>query len=125
MADMLTRIRNALMAQKPEVQIPFARLKEEVAKILQEEGYLRNYRVAGEGKERILVIGLKYYKGKPVIEEIQRISRPGLRVYSKSDQIPHVRSGLGICILSTSQGILTDQRARELHVGGEILCKVF
>ena len=124
-ADMLTRIRNALMAHKSEVQIPFSRLKEDVVKILQEEGYIRTYHAMGEGKDRMLVIALKYYKSKPVIEDIQRISRPGLRAYSRSDQIPLVRSGLGICILATSKGVMTDQQARALNVGGEILCTVF
>ena len=122
---MLTRIRNSLMVRKPWVEMPFSGLKESVAKILQDEGYIKSYEVMRDERFPVLKIGLKYYKDKPVIAEIKRISRPGLRSYCKFDEIPQIRSGLGICILSTSGGVITGQEARKLKVGGELLCTVF
>lgn len=125
LADMLTRIRNALMANAKQVSIPHSKLKESIAQILAEEGYVMAYEVTGEGVHKSIDITLKYYRGVPVIEEIEKISRPGLRRYLKVDEIPYIRAGLGICILSTSQGVLADRKARELNVGGEIICTVF
>ena len=125
LADMLTRIRNGLMSNAVQVDIPYSHLKEDIAKILVEEGYVDSYQVVGEGTKKKVEVALKYYRERPVIEEIKKISRPGLRRYFGVDDIPYVRSGLGICILSTSKGVITDRRARELKVGGELICTVF
>ena len=125
LADMLTRIRNALMVGAKDVSIPHSKLKENIAKILLEEGYILSYESTGEGAKKGIDIKLKYYKGAPVIEEIKRVSRPSLRRYLKAEEIPYVNAGLGICILSTPQGVVVDKKARELNVGGEILCTVF
>ena len=124
-ADMLTRIRNAQMAGKAEVSMPASKLKSALSNVLETEGYVAGSRVeAVEGKPT-LVIGLKYYQGKPVIVEIDRVSRPGLRAYSGKDELPKVRAGLGVAIVSTSKGVMTDRAARAAGVGGEILCTVF
>lgn len=124
-SDMLTRIRNAQMAEKTVVAMPSSKLKVAIADLLKEEGYVDGYKViAGDGGKATLEIGLKYYSGSPVIEKIQRISRPGLRVYKGSDEIPKVMNGLGIAIVSTSKGLMTDRKARANGIGGEVLCVV-
>ncbi len=124
LADMLTRIRNAQMAEKSSVSMPAAKLKVAVAKVLTEEGYVAGYEVQGEAKP-VLSIELKYFEGKPVIEELKRTSRPGLRQYKSVGQIPKVKGGLGVSIVSTNKGVMTDRAARAAGVGGEVLCSVF
>ncbi|MGA8863692.1 MAG: 30S ribosomal protein S8 [Gallionella sp.] len=124
-SDMLTRIRNAQMAEKTSVAMPASKLKVAIAEVLKSEGYVDGFNViSGEGGKSTLEIGLKYYSGRPVIEKIQRISRPGLRVYKGSDDIPQVMNGLGIAIVSTSKGLMTDRKARANGIGGEVLCVV-
>jgi small subunit ribosomal protein S8 len=124
-ADMLTRIRNGQMAGKPGVEMPASKLKSAVAVVLEQEGYISGFRVdANEGKSN-LHIDLKYFDGKPVILEIDRVSRPGLRSYAGKNELPSVRSGLGVAIVSTSKGVMTDRAARAAGVGGEVLCTVF
>ena len=123
-ADMLTRIRNAHHRSHPEVTMPASKLKASVAKVLQEEGYIGGYSVSDEVKAN-LTVELKYFEGKPVIEEITRISKPSLRLYVSSNDLPKVRSGLGVAIVSTSQGVMTDRAARAAGIGGEVLCTVF
>ena len=123
-ADMLTCIRNAHHRSKPEVTMPSSKLKASVAKVLQEEGYINGFNVSDDVKPR-LTVDLKYFDGKPVIEEIKRMSKPSLRQYSGSNDLPQVRSGLGIAIISTSKGVMTDRAARAAGIGGEILCTVF
>jgi small subunit ribosomal protein S8 len=123
-ADMLTCIRNAHHRSKPEVVMPSSKLKASVAKVLQDEGYIEGFSVSEEVKPK-LTLNLKYFEGKPVIEEIIRISKPSLRQYSGSNDLPKVRSGLGIAIVSTSKGVMTDRAARAAGIGGEILCTVF
>ncbi|MEO0116631.1 MAG: 30S ribosomal protein S8 [candidate division WOR-3 bacterium] len=125
-ADMLTRIRNALMRGKPEVKFPYSKIKLEIARILLEEGYINNFQVSGEGVKKEIVILLKYtLDGKPVISELKRVSRPSRRVYAGYREIPKVAGGLGIAILSTPKGILSDREARRQKVGGEILATVW
>ena len=125
LSDMLTRLRNAQMAGKTGVEMPGSKLKTAVAAVLKDEGYIADFNAAdSEGKPR-LAIELKYYEGKPVIAEIDRISRPGLRNYSSKDELPSVRNGLGVAIVSTSMGVMTDRAARAAGVGGEVLCTVF
>lgn len=123
-ADMLTRIRNAQMAEKVTVVMPSSKLKVAIAKVLQDEGYVEGFKVASNDGKPMLEIGLKYYAGRPVIEKIQRISRPGLRIYKGCEDIPNVMNGLGIAIVSTSKGLMTDRKARANGVGGEVLCIV-
>jgi small subunit ribosomal protein S8 len=123
-ADMLTRIRNAHHRSHPEVSMPASKLKASVAKVLQEEGYIGGYSVSDEVKAN-LTVELKYFEGKPVIEEITRISKPSLRLYVSSNDLPKVRSGLGVAIVSTSHGVMTDRAARAAGIGGEVLCTVF
>ena len=123
-ADMLTCIRNAHHRSKPEVTMPSSKLKASVAKVLQDEGYINGFNISDDVKPT-LTVELKYFEGKPVIEEIQRMSKPSLRQYSGSNDLPQVRSGLGIAIISTSKGVMTDRAARAAGVGGEILCTVF
>jgi len=125
LADMLTRIRNAQMAGKTEVQMPSSKLKKAVANVLEQEGYIAGSRVDDNAGKAILSIELKYFQGKPVIAEIQRVSRPGLRAYAGKEDLPEVRAGLGIAIVSTSRGVMTDRAARAAGVGGEVLCTVF
>ena len=122
-ADMLTRIRNAQQANKSAVSMPASKLKLAIAKLLLDEGYVASAEVDGD-KKPVLNIGLKYYEGKPVIEEIKRVSRPGLRIYRGAADLPKVKQGLGILILSTNKGILTDRAARAAGVGGEVLALV-
>jgi len=124
LADMLTRIRNAQMAEKQTVSMPSSKLKAAVAKVLQDEGYINGFGVEESAKPE-LTIELKYFEGKPVIEEIDRYSRPGLRQYSGSSKLPSIRGGLGVAIVSTSKGVMTDRAARAAGVGGEVLCTVF
>jgi small subunit ribosomal protein S8 len=124
LADMLTRIRNALGRGKASVTLPSSKLKVSVAKVLKDEGYVNDYAVS-EGAKPELTIDLKYFQGKPVIAELDRVSRPGLRAYSGKKALPTVRGGLGVAIVSTSQGVMTDRAARQAGVGGEVLCTVF
>ncbi len=124
LADMLTRIRNAQMAEKSSVSMPAAKLKVAVAKVLKDEGYVAGYDVQGDTKP-VLSIELKYFEGRPVIEDIKRVSRPGLRQYKSVDQIPKVKGGLGVSIVSTNKGVMTDRAARAAGIGGEVLCTVF
>ena len=124
-SDMLTRIRNAQLAEKVTVVMPSSKLKVAIAEVLKDEGYVDGFNVVkGEVGKATLEIGLKYYSGRPVIEKIQRISRPGLRIYKGSDDIPKVMNGLGIAIVSTSKGLMTDRKARANGIGGEVLCVV-
>jgi small subunit ribosomal protein S8 len=123
-ADMLTRIRNAQMREDTLVRMPSSRVKLAIAKVLKDEGYIDGFKVAGEEVKPTLEIGLKYHAGRPVIEKIERVSRPGLRIYKSKDDIPRVMNGLGIAIVSTSQGVMTDRKARATGVGGEVLCIV-
>lgn len=124
-ADMLTRIRNAIMVKKPSVSVPYSTLKEAIVKILSEEGFIESFEVVdlGNNKKEINVV-LKYFAGKSVIEELKRVSVPSLRVYKSAVEIPKVQNGLGIAIISTSKGVMTDAKARELNLGGEVLCYV-
>jgi small subunit ribosomal protein S8 len=124
LADMLTRIRNAQMVGKAAVAMPSSKLKASVARVLQEEGYIAGFAINGEAKPE-LTIELKYFDGKPVIAEIDRVSRPGLRAYAGKTSLPSVRGGLGVAIVTTSQGVMTDRAARAAGIGGEVLCTVF
>jgi small subunit ribosomal protein S8 len=124
-ADMLTRIRNGLRARHPRVDMPSAKLKVEVARILKEEGYIANYKVADEGKKKVLRVFLRYTpEGESVITTLDRVSRPGRRVYVGADEIPKVMGGMGVNILTTPQGLMTGKAARRSGVGGEVLCSV-
>ncbi len=123
-ADMLTRIRNAQTVNKTTVAMPSSKLKVAIARVLKDEGYIENYAVAEDAGKATLSIELKYYAGRPVIERIERVSRPGLRVYKGKSEIPTVLNGLGVTIVSTPQGVMTDRKARATDTGGEILCYV-
>jgi small subunit ribosomal protein S8 len=123
-ADMLTRIRNAQMVEKSVVVMPSSKLKVAIAEVLKDEGYIDNFAVKGEGAKPQLEIALKYYAGRPVIERIERVSRPGLRVYKGRHAIPQVMNGLGVAIVTTPQGVMTDRKARAAGIGGEVLCYV-
>ncbi|MFN0304678.1 MAG: 30S ribosomal protein S8 [Burkholderiales bacterium] len=123
-ADMLTRIRNAQSVGKTNVSMPSSKIKMAIAKVLQDEGYIDSFAVRADLGKREMDIGLRYYAGRPVIEKIERISRPGLRVYKGANDIPKVLNGLGVAIVSTSQGLMTDRKARAAGVGGEVLCIV-
>jgi small subunit ribosomal protein S8 len=124
-ADMLTRIRNAQLVEKPEVVMPSSKLKVAIARVLQDEGYIDGFRIdPGTGALPQLHIGLKYYAGRPVIERLERVSRPGLRIYRGRDALPEVMNGLGVAIVSTSKGVMTDRKARVQGVGGEVICYV-
>jgi small subunit ribosomal protein S8 len=125
LADMLTRIRNAQMAGKTAVEIPASKLKRAVCSVLQEEGYIAGVRDVERDGKSLLLVELKYFEGKPVIAELDRVSRPGLRRYAGKDGLPTVRGGLGVAIVSTSRGVMTDRAARAAGVGGEVLCTVF
>lgn len=126
LADMLTRIRNALLRKKSTVLTPASKLRENVLLVLQDEGYIRGYtRIEIEGQFPMFEIELKYHEGDPVIKSLERVSKPGRRVYSSVSELPRVFNGLGVSILSTSKGVMSDVNAREANVGGEILCKVF
>jgi small subunit ribosomal protein S8 len=123
-ADMLTRIRNAQMVGHRETTMPASKLKSSIAKVLKDEGYIEDFAERATDGKSELVVSLKYYAGRPVIEKIERISKPGLRVYKGRDNLPKVMNGLGIAILSTSRGVMTDTKARATGVGGEVLCIV-
>jgi small subunit ribosomal protein S8 len=123
-ADMLVRIRNAQMVGHAEVAMPASKLKASIAQVLKQEGYIEDFAVRENGAKAELRIGLKYYAGRPVIERLERVSKPGLRVYKGRDDIPRVMNGLGVAILSTSRGVMTDRKARADGVGGEVLCIV-
>ncbi|GGZ91615.1 30S ribosomal protein S8 [Ignatzschineria ureiclastica] len=124
-SDMLTRIRNAQISEKTEVEIPFSNLKQSIANVLLEEGYIADIKTTGEKvSDKKLVLALKYYQGKPVIERIERVSKPSLRVYRDKHSLPQILGGLGIAIVSTSQGMMTDHKARSLSLGGEVICVV-
>jgi small subunit ribosomal protein S8 len=123
-ADMLTRIRNAQLVEKAAVTMPSSKLKVAIAQVLKDEGYIESFRVRADAGKSELEIALKYYAGRPVIERIERVSRPGLRVYKGRDSIPHVMNGLGVAIVTTPRGVMTDRKARQTGVGGEVLCYV-
>lgn len=123
-SDMLTRIRNAQRATKVAVAMPSSKLKVAIAKVLKDEGYIEDFSISADEKKPTLDIQLKYYAGRPVIERIERVSRPGLRVYKGTVEIPKVMNGLGVAILSTSKGVMTDRKARAAGIGGELLCIV-
>ena len=123
-ADMLTRIRNAQVVQKTAVLMPSSKVKVAIANVLKDEGYIEDFAVTEAGGKSELKIGLKYYAGRPVIERLERVSRPGLRVYKGKDDIPNVMNGLGVAIVSTPQGVMTDRKARATGVGGEVICYV-
>ena len=123
-ADMLTRIRNAQRVEKSEVTMPASKLKVAIANVLKDEGYIDGFQVAPNDGKPELRIGLRYYAGRPVIERLERVSRPGLRVYKARNAIPPVMNGLGVAIVSTSRGVMTDRKARSEGVGGEVLCYV-
>ena len=123
-ADMLTRIRNAQMVEKTSVQVPSSKVKVAIAQVLKDEGYIEGFQVKTDEGRPQLEIALKYYAGRPVIERIERVSRPGLRVYKGSNAIPQVMNGLGVAIVTTPKGVMTDRKARAAGVGGEVLCYV-
>jgi len=123
-ADMLTRIRNGQKARKVSVSMPASKSKEAVAGVLKDEGYVTGFDVSGEGAEKELTVELKYFDGVPVIERIERASRPGLRIYRGKEELPKVLGGLGVAIVSTSAGVMSDRQAREKGIGGEVLCVV-
>jgi small subunit ribosomal protein S8 len=123
-ADMLVRIRNAQLVGHTEVAMPASKIKASIAQVLKDEGYIEDFALRDEGPKKQLRIGLKYYAGRPVIERLERVSKPGLRVYRGRDDIPRIMNGLGVAILSTSRGVMTDRKARADGVGGEILCIV-
>lgn len=123
-ADMLTRIRNAQSAEKAEVRMPSSKAKQAVAKVLQDEGYINGFSVSDQEGKPVMTVELRYYEGKPVIDTIDRVSRPGRRLYKGKGELPNVNSGLGIAIISTSKGVMTDRAARAAGLGGEVLCYV-
>ena len=123
-ADMLTRIRNAQGVGKVSVEMPSSKLKVAIAQVLKDEGYVEGFSIVGEEKKPVLKVVLKYYAGAPVIEKIERVSRPGLRIYKGKGDIPQVMNGLGVAIVSTSKGVMTDRKARSTGVGGEVICYV-
>ncbi len=123
-ADMLTRIRNAQAVDKAVVTMPSSKIKTAIAQVLKDEGYIDGFVVRSEGGKSELEIALKYYAGRPVIERIERVSRPGLRIYKGRDAIPQVMNGLGVAIVTTPKGVMTDRKARQTGVGGEVLCFV-
>jgi small subunit ribosomal protein S8 len=123
-ADLLTRIRNGQSARKPEVSMASSKLKTAIARVLKEEGYVADVRLESEGQKTTLTIGLKYYDGRPVIDRLERVSRPGLRIYRGKDELPKVLGGMGTVIVSTPQGVMTDKQARSIGQGGEVLCIV-
>jgi len=123
-ADMLTRIRNAQSVEKAVVSMPSSKLKVAIAQVLKDEGYIDGFALRGDATKPELEISLKYYAGRPVIERIERVSRPGLRVYKGRHEIPNVMNGLGVAIVTTPKGVMTDRRARQVGIGGEVLCYV-
>jgi small subunit ribosomal protein S8 len=123
-ADLLTRIRNGQTAEKRSITVPASSVKEAIAKVLKEEGYISDYSIEVDGNHKVIAIVLKYYNGVPVIEKIKRVSRPGLRIYKSKDELPKVLGGLGVAIISTSKGVMTDRAARKMGHGGEVICTV-
>ena len=123
-ADLLTRIRNGQSARKSEVSLASSKLKTAIVRVLKEEGYVADFRVDGDGQKQKLTIGLKYYEGRPVIDRLERVSRPGLRIYRSKDELPKVLGGMGTVIVSTPKGVMTDRQARSIGQGGEVLCIV-
>jgi small subunit ribosomal protein S8 len=123
-ADMLTRIRNGQRAGKVSVSMPSSKLKASIAEVLKDEGYIADFRVQDESGKAVMSVDLKYYEGRPVIEDLKRISRPGLRIYKSKDELPKVQGGLGVAIVSTSKGVMSDRAARAAGEGGEVLCYV-
>jgi len=123
-ADMLTRIRNAQSANKTSVSMPASKTKSAIANLLKEEGYVADFETSAEDSKPVMTVALKYYEGKPVIAEISRVSRPGLRIYKGADELPKVRGGLGVAIISTSKGLMSDRAARKAGIGGEVMCFV-
>ncbi|MDR1217774.1 MAG: 30S ribosomal protein S8 [Oscillospiraceae bacterium] len=124
-ADMLTRIRNAYAAKHSSVEIPASNMKKAIAQILHEEGYIRNYQIINNGLQGIIKVSLKYNSGEKAVAGLRRVSKPGLRVYAGADELPYVLRGLGVAIVSTSKGVMTDKKARAAHVGGEVLAFVW
>lgn len=124
-ADFLTRVRNASKAKKIKVAIPSSSLKKNLAEILKQQKFIEGYSIAEDNKQNVLNIDLKYVKGKPAISGLQRVSKPGLRVYKKSNELPRVLNGLGVAVISTSEGLLTDKDARKKSLGGEVLCYIW
>ena len=124
-ADFLTRLRNAQMAKLPSIKCPSSKTKQALSKVWQEEGYIDNYSVDPNDGKPLLTVELKYFRGKGVIEEIHRVSRPGLREYQGVSELPKVRAGLGVAIVSTNKGLMSDKKARDAGIGGEVLCTVF
>ena len=123
-ADLLTRIRNGQMTNKVDVSMPSSKVKKAIAEVLKDEGYIEDYKVDENNGKPLLRVELKYYAGRPVIEKIERISKPGLRIYKDSDNLPKVMNGLGVAIITTSKGVMTDIKARAAGIGGEVLCYV-
>lgn len=123
-ADMLTRIRNAQAVEKVSVKMPSSKVKVAISQVLKDEGYIEDFAVRGEAAKSELELQLKYYAGRPVIERIERVSKPGLRIYKGAEDLPRVMNGLGVAIVSTSSGVMTDRKARAQGVGGEVLCVV-
>ena len=123
-ADMLTRIRNGQSAGKVSVSMPSSKLKASIASVLKDEGFITGFEVSDDAGKAVMSVELKYYEGRPVIETIKRVSRPGLRIYKASDELPNVQGGLGVAIVSTSRGVMTERSARAAGEGGEVLCYV-
>jgi small subunit ribosomal protein S8 len=123
-ADLLTRIRNGQTAGKPEVKMASSRLKTAIVQVLKDEGYVADYRVAGEGPKPELTVELKYFEGRPVIDRLERVSKPGLRIYRGKNELPKIQGGMGTVIVSTPRGVMTDAKARAIGQGGEVLCIV-
>jgi small subunit ribosomal protein S8 len=123
-ADLLTRIRNGQSARKAEITMASSKVKTAIVRVLKDEGYVTDYRIANEGSKTLLTIGLKYFDGKPVIDRLERVSRPGLRIYRGKDELPKVLGGMGTVIVSTPKGVMTDKQARSIGQGGEVLCIV-
>ncbi|WP_018952084.1 30S ribosomal protein S8 [Thioalkalivibrio sp. AKL12] len=124
-SDMLTRVRNAQRANKEQVAIPFSKAKERILKVFADEGFVGDILVEGEVAQKKLVVKLKYFEGRPVIETVERISRPGLRIYRGKDELPRINAGLGVAVVSTPQGVMSDRAARAAGQGGEVLCKIY
>jgi small subunit ribosomal protein S8 len=122
--DFLTRIRNGQQARKRTISSPSSTVRESIAAVLKDEGYIADYAVTAEGRKKILTVTLKYYQGKPVIERLERVSKPSLRVYKGRGEVPKVLGGLGVAILTTSQGVVSDRKARAAGIGGEVICVV-
>jgi small subunit ribosomal protein S8 len=123
-ADLLTRIRNGQAARKSEVATSSSKLKQAVLRVLKDEGYIADFRVDVDGAKQQIIIGLKYYEGRPVIDRLERVSRPGLRIYRGKDELPKILGGMGTVIISTPKGVMTDRQARSIGQGGEVLCIV-